>query len=95
VIEHSKNAYQILLREYREDTGMSTVIEAPLEMVEAVANLRLPTKTDERLQHLMDRNNNGELTPEQQKDLESLVELSETLGIVHAQAQQVLGRTPR
>jgi len=73
---------------------MSAVIEAPREMVEAVADLRLPLKTDQRLQRLMDRNTNGELTPEEQNDLESLVELSETMAIVRAQALHVLGRTP-
>ncbi len=74
---------------------MSPVIEAPREMVEAVANLRLPSKTDQRLQRLMDRNTNGELTPEEQGDLESLVELSETIAIVRARAIHLLGRTPR
>ena len=38
---------------------MSTVIEAPREMVEAVANLRLPSKTDQRLQRLADRQADG------------------------------------
>jgi hypothetical protein len=41
---------------------MSAVVEAPLEMVEAVAALRLPPRDDRRLQLLMDGNNNGELT---------------------------------
>ena len=41
---------------------MSPVVEAPREMVEAVAALRLPPTEDRRLQKLMDRNNNGELT---------------------------------
>jgi hypothetical protein len=74
---------------------MSTVIEAPREMVKAVANLRLPSKTNQRLQRLMDRNTNGELTSEELTDLESLVELSETIAIVRAQALHLLGRTPR
>ncbi len=37
---------------------MST-IDAPLEWVETVGNLRLPPKTNQRLQELMDRNNEG------------------------------------
>ena len=37
----------------------------------------------------MDRNTNGELTSEEQNDLESLVELSETIAIVRAQALHV------
>jgi hypothetical protein len=74
---------------------MSTVIETPREMVETVAQLRLPPKTDRRLQDLMDRNTNGSLTPEERDDLEALEELSETIALVRAQALHVLGRTPQ
>ncbi len=74
---------------------MFTVIEAPREMVEAVVNLRLPSKTDQRWQRLMDRNTHGELTADEQNDLESLVELSETIAIVRAQVLHVLGRPPQ
>ncbi|HZW29594.1 MAG TPA: hypothetical protein VFF52_02750 [Isosphaeraceae bacterium] len=74
---------------------MSAVIETPREMVETVAQLHLPPKTDRRLQDLMDRNNDGSLTPEEREDLEALVELSETIAIVRAQALHVLGRTPQ
>ncbi len=73
---------------------MSVVVEAPLEMVEAVATLRLPPKNDKRLQWLMDRNTDGSLTPEQREELEALVELAETIGLVRAQALHVLGRKP-
>jgi hypothetical protein len=73
---------------------MSAVIEAPIEMVEAVAALRLPPRGDHRLQILMDRNTNGALTPEQKEELEALVELSETISLVRAQALHVLGRKP-
>ncbi len=41
---------------------MSSTIEARLEWVETVENLRLPPKADQRLQELMDRNNEGLLT---------------------------------
>ena len=73
---------------------MSAVVEAPLEMVEAVAALRLPPRGDRRLQFLMDRNTNGELTSEQREELEALVELSETIALVRAQALRLLGRKP-
>ena len=42
-----------------------TVISAPVDSVEFVSNLRLPTKADCRLQRLMDRNTEGELTEEE------------------------------
>ncbi len=73
---------------------MPAVVQAPLEMVEAVADLRLPAKADRLLQTLMDRNTNGLLTPEQREDLEALVELSERLALVRAKALHLLGRKP-
>jgi hypothetical protein len=41
------------------DNAMSGTIDAPLEWVRTVGDLRLPVKTDQRLQELMDRNNEG------------------------------------
>ncbi len=73
---------------------MSTVVEAPVEMIEAVAALRLPPRGDRRLQTLMDGNTNGSLTSEQKEELEALVELSETIALVRAQALHLLGRNP-
>lgn len=73
---------------------MSTTIDAPLEWVESVGNLRLPPKADQRLQELMDRNNEGLLTEAERADLESLVELSERLSLVRAEALHLLGRKP-
>jgi hypothetical protein len=74
---------------------MSAVIEAPIEMVEAVADLRLPPKADRRLQDLMDRNTNGPLTPEEREQLEALVELCESIALVRSQALCLLKRPPR
>jgi hypothetical protein len=65
-----------------------------LEWVEAVGDLRLPPKTNQRLQELMDRNNEGLLTESERADLESLVELSERLSLVRAEALHLLRRKP-
>jgi hypothetical protein len=73
---------------------MSAVVQAPLEMVEAVAALRLPARSDRRLQMLMDRNNEGALTSEEREELEALVELSERISLVRAGALHLLGRKP-
>ncbi|MBL8812817.1 MAG: hypothetical protein JNM43_21810 [Planctomycetaceae bacterium] len=73
---------------------MSTTIDAPLEWVESVGRLRLPAKADQRLQMLMDRNNEGLLTDTERADLESLVELSERLSLIRAEAIHLLGRRP-
>jgi hypothetical protein len=73
---------------------MSAVVEAPREMMEAVAALHLPPRADTRLRVLMDRNTNGKLTQEERDELESLVELSETISLVRADALHLLGRKP-
>jgi hypothetical protein len=71
---------------------MSAVVQAPRELVEAMAALRLPPKADRRLQELMDRNTNGQLSPAERAELEALVEVSETIAPIRARALQLLGR---
>ena len=56
--------------------------------------LRLPEHADERLQELMDRNNDGLLSEQERPDLEALAELSEHLLLVRAEALHLLGRKP-
>ena len=73
---------------------MGTLVQAPIDLMEAVAALSLPPKADGLLQDLMDRNNEGELTADERGELEALVELSERISLVRAQALQVLGRLP-
>lgn len=78
-----------------ENNAVSSTIDAPLDWVETVGNLRLPPKADRRLQELMDRNNEGLLTETERADLESLIELSERLSLVRAEALHLLGRRPQ
>lgn len=73
---------------------MST-IPAPADWIATIGDLRLPSKTDSRLQQLMDRNNEGALTAAEREELDALVELSERLSLVRAEALQLLGRQPR
>lgn len=73
---------------------MATVVQAPREMIEAVAELRLPPKADLRLQMLMDRNTEGVLSPDELEDPAALAELSETIALLRAKALHVLGRKP-
>lgn len=74
---------------------MGATVAAPLEWVESVSDLRLPPRANERVQHLMDNNTEGLLTDAEHAELEALVELSEQLSLVRAQALQLLGRTPQ
>jgi hypothetical protein len=73
---------------------MIATVPAPVQMVEAVAALRLPAVSDRRLQILMDRNNDRDLTADERAELESLAELSETISLIRADALELLGRTP-
>jgi hypothetical protein len=73
---------------------MSAVVGTPIELVEAVAAMRLPPKTDARLQQLLDRNTNGELSATERDNLGALVELSENMALIRARALHVLGRRP-
>lgn len=74
---------------------MSVATTDPSEILESVAELRLPDRTDRRLQTLMDRNTEGQLTPSEREELESLVALSETLSLVRAKALHYLRRSPK
>ena len=69
-------------------------IAAPRAWIESLGKLRLPPKTDHRLQNLMDRHNEGLLTEVEISDLESLVELSEQLSLMRAEALMLLGQKP-
>lgn len=70
------------------------VITAPTDWVESISRLRLPPRADRRLSELMDRNNEGQLSADERADLEALVEMSETLSLVRAEAIRLLGRKP-
>jgi hypothetical protein len=74
---------------------VSIAAAGPDEIIESVADLRLPDQTDRRLQTLMDRNNEGLLSASELEELESLVALSETLSLVRAKALHYLGRSPK
>ena len=75
-----------------EDSN-ATMIEAPVELVTSVADLRFPSKIDAHLQALMDRNTEGQLAESEREELAALVELSETISFLRVQALHALGRT--
>ena len=73
---------------------MGAEVPLPNDFVEALCELRFPAKTDERLQRLMDRNTEGLLSTEERNELDSLVELGETMSLIRARALKSLGRSP-
>jgi hypothetical protein len=74
---------------------MGAAVSAPVEWIAFVSDLRLPPRANERSQQLLDRNTEGLLTESERAELETLVELSEQLSLVRAQALQLLGRKPQ
>ncbi len=78
----------------KELETMNTTVDAPLQWVESITMLRLPEQADERLQDLMNRNNEGLLSCQERADLAALAELSEQLSLVRAEALHLLGRKP-
>jgi hypothetical protein len=65
-----------------------------VDWIESVGNLRFPAKADHRLQELMDRNSEGQLQESEKEELEALVELSEQMSLIRAEALQILGKRP-
>ena len=74
---------------------MTATIEAPIQLVQAIAYLRFPPKTDHQMQLLMDANTNGTITPSERCQLESFVELSESLALLRCEALRLLGEQPK
>ncbi len=68
-------------------------IAAPVELVTSVAEFRFSPKLNAKLQVLMDRNTEGQLSDAEREELEALVELSETIALLRGEALKVLGRT--
>jgi hypothetical protein len=64
---------------------------APSDPIRFLAKVRLPVETDARMQWLMDRNTEGNLTPSEREELETLVKLSETMALARATALKRLG----
>ena len=68
-------------------------LTAPTTWVEPVGRLKLPGRADRRLSELMDRNTEGQLNADERDQLEELVELSETLSLVRAEALKLLAES--
>ncbi|MBI2925521.1 MAG: hypothetical protein HYY24_07440 [Verrucomicrobia bacterium] len=73
---------------------MPNVISAPVEWIKSVGALRLPPRADARLQQLMDRNTEGLLPKTEREEMAALVELSQRLSLLRAEALSLLGQHP-
>ncbi|TDU70866.1 hypothetical protein EI77_01984 [Prosthecobacter fusiformis] len=77
-----------------DNANMAAVISAPKSWVASVGRLSLPKKTERRLHALMERNNDGQLTATERRELAALVEWSENVSLIRAEALKLLGRQP-
>jgi hypothetical protein len=71
---------------------MSRTVEIPLDLLEEFAQLELPLSTQEALSRLMDKNSEGQLTPEERGELQALVELNERVSVLKGRARLLLGK---
>jgi len=69
---------------------MSQGVQIALDLPDGFEELRLPAGVEERLQELLDRQNQGEvLTPAERREAEGLVDLSELLSLLRLRAERL------
>lgn len=61
-----------------------------IELPDTLKRLRLPAGVNERLQRLLDRQDQeGDLSPEERREAEGLVDLAELLSLLRLRAQRI------
>jgi len=92
--------------EYSADMGNSTEASAlerllrPLsrkltvELARALVNVQADTETQERYDQLAEKRTEGQLTSEEQAELESMVRANTLLGVLKAEAHALLAQAP-
>jgi hypothetical protein len=68
---------------------MSHLVTFEIDVPETLHSLRLPPGVDQRLQSLLDRQDEGELTPEERREAEGLADLAELLSLLRLRAQRL------
>ena len=65
-----------------------------VSFVNDLTDMRFTPAMNARIHDLMDRNNEGTLSPSERQELESLVDWSEQISLVRAKALQFMGKKP-
>ena len=74
---------------------MSQHVLLEIEMPSDLISFKLPSAVNERLQHLLDSQDNGDqLTDAERKEAEGLVNLAELLSLLRLRAQRVWREGP-
>lgn len=71
-------------------TTMGQTVEIPIQFLEEMANFQFSASTQERLDWLMDKNNEGLLERDEREALRALVDLNERISLLKGQAQLFL-----
>ena len=74
---------------------MSRTVEVPLELLEEVAQLEFPPTTQQTLARLMDKNTEGQLSEDERKELQALVDLNERVSLLKGRAKLLLRENRR
>lgn len=69
---------------------MVQTIEIPIQFLEEMANFQFPASTQEKLNQLMDKNNEGKLLEEEREELSALIEINERVSLLKGQAKLFL-----
>ena len=70
------------------------MVPTPKDFLEYLADMRFSPEANARIQDLMDRNNEGLLSPQEREVLATLASLSQDMSIVRSRALMLLGRKP-
>lgn len=71
---------------------MSQAVQIELEIPDDLARFRLPEGVQQRLQHLLDRQDRGEpLSSDEHREAEGLVNLAEFLSLLRMRAERLAG----
>jgi hypothetical protein len=68
--------------------------ELTVELARALVNVQADTETQERYDELAEKRTEGQLTPEEQAELESMVRANTLLGVLKAEAHALLAQAP-
>ena len=69
---------------------MSQTIEIPADFLEELAEYQFPPSIQDQITRLMDKNTEDQLSEDERKELQALVELSESVSIMKGRAKFLL-----
>jgi hypothetical protein len=69
---------------------MSQTIRIPAEFLEEVADFQFPPAIQDQIARLMDKNTEDQLSEDERKELQALVELSELVSLMKGRAKLLL-----